>query len=165
MKKIITFIFFVISAICAYSQTDAINHVQTNQTVTELTTRNQEQQPVSSLLMKDAYKNTPEWGKYKALRAVGWTTFGVGVTATGVGGFLYLALSSINGSEKAQPGAIVFFSGLGLTAASIPILVSAYHYRNKAKKIDMSMSVTQISTPTINQNLSYTPAMNFTITF
>lgn len=115
--------------------------------------------------MKDAYKNTPEWGKYKALRAVGWTTFGVGVTATGVGGFLYLALSSINGSEKAQPGAIVFFSGLGLTAASIPILVSAYHYRNKAKKIDMSMSVTQISTPTINQNLSYTPAMNFTITF
>ena len=167
MKKLITFIFFAISTICAYSQTDAINPIQTDQTVTESTIHNQEQQPVSSLLMKDAYKNTPEWGKYKALRAVGWTTFGVGVTAAGVGTIVSLALASIHGSnsDKTKAGPIILCSGLGLTVASIPILFSAYHYRNKAKKIGMSMGLTQISKPTINQNLSYTPAMNFTIIF
>ena len=150
MKKLITFIFFAISTICAYSQTDAINPIQTDQTVTEST-----------------IQNTPEWGKYKALRAVGWTTFGVGVTATGVGTIVSLALASIHGSnsDKTKAGPIILCSGLGLTVASIPILFSAYHYRNKAKKIGMSMGLTQISKPTINQNLSYTPAMNFTIIF
>ena len=59
----------------------------------------------------------------------------------------------------------VFFSGLGLTAASVPVLVSAYYYRNKAKKIGLSMGIAQLSTPSLRQNISYTPAMNFTITF
>lgn len=28
------------------------------------------------------YKNTQEWSKYKVLRAIGWSSFGVGITAT-----------------------------------------------------------------------------------
>ena len=162
MKKIILFITFVICAVCAYSQTGLTEDSRTD---TELNISNQSLQAVSRLPAGDAYKNTPEWGKYKALSTVGWTTFGVGMTATCVGGYLYLILSNINGSDKAQPGAIVFFSGLGLTAASVPVLVSAYHYRNKAKKIGLSMGIAQLSTPSLRQNMSYTPAMNFTITF
>ena len=114
------------------------------------------------MVISDDYKNTPEWGKYKALRTVGWTTFGVGMTATCVGGYLYLLLANLSGNGEA--GAIEFFSGLGVTAASVPILISAYHYRSKAKKIGLSMGVTQLSTPTFGQNLSYTPAISFAIT-
>lgn len=78
-----------------------------------------------------------------------------------------LALGSIHGSnhDKTQAGPIIIYSGLGLTAASVPILISAYHYRSKARKIGMSMGVTQLSAPTFGQNLSYASAMNFTITF
>lgn len=160
MKKIIVFIIFIVSAVCAYSQ----NHSNVSTPADEQTSISSHRpEQVASLLKNDAYKNTPEWGKYEALRTVGWTTFGVGMTATCVGGYLYLLLANLSGNGEA--GAIVFFSGLGVTAASVPILISAYHYRSKAKKIGLSMGVTQLSAPTFDQNLSYTPAMNFTITF
>ena len=116
-------------------------------------------------MRKDAYKHTPEWGKYKALRAVGWTSFGVGVTATLVGGYLYLFVANTHGSDSSRPLLIPFYTGLGLTAASVPILVSAYHYRNKAKKIGMNMGMTRLSTPSVGQNMSYAPAMSLILTF
>lgn len=164
IKKILVFIVFIVSAVGAYSQNDSID---TNRAEAQTSISSQSPQQLPPMLMSDAYKNTPEWGKYLALRTVGWTTFGVGMAATGVGAFVSLALSSIHGSnhDKTQAGPIIIYSGLGLTAASIPILVSAYHYKNKAKKIGLSMGVTQLPAPTFGQNLSYTPAMNFTITF
>lgn len=164
MKQIILFTFLILSAACAYSQTGTTDNIQQSP---ELSLSNHNQQPVSSLLMNDAYKNTAEWSKYKTLRAIGWTTFGVGVATTGVGVVVSLALASIHGPnrDKTVAGPIVLCSGLGMTAASIPILISAYHYRSKAKKIGMNMGVTQLTAPTIGHTLSYTPAMNFTITF
>ena len=78
MKKIILCITFVICAVCAYSQTGLTEDPRTD---TELNISNQSLQAVSRLPFGDAYKNTPEWGKYKALSTVGWTTFGVGMTA------------------------------------------------------------------------------------
>ena len=101
MKKTILFITFVICAVCAYSQTGLAKALRMD---TELNISNQSLQAVSQLPVGDAYKNTPEWGKYKALSTVGWTTFGVGMTATCVGGYLYLLFSNINGSDKAHPG-------------------------------------------------------------
>ena len=164
MKKILVFIVFIVSAVYTYSQN---NSIADNPADVQTSISSHSPQQLPPMLMNDAYKNTPEWGKYKALRAVGWTTFSVGMTATGVGAIVSLALSSIHGSnhDKTQAGPIIIYSGLGLTAASIPILVSAYHYKNKAKKIGMSMGVTRLSAPTFGQNLSYTPAMNFTISF
>ena len=159
MKKIITFIVFIISVVCAYPQNDSIASNRAEiQTITSIYSSQQ----LPAMVISDAYKNTPEWGKYKALRTVGWTTFGVGMTATCVGGYLYLLLANLSGNGEA--GAIVFFSGLGVTAASVPILISAYHYRCKAKKIGLSMGVTQLSAPTFGQNLYYTPAISFAIT-
>lgn len=167
MKKLIVFIAFIISAVCAYSQTSQMDSIAPIQPDGVSGISNQNRQSAFPALMNDAYKNTPEWGKYKVLCTVGWTTFGVGIAATGVGTVVCLALGSIHGSDrnKTQAGHIILYSGLGLTAASIPILISAYHYRNKAKKIGMSMGVTQLAAPTFGQNMSYTPAVNFAVTF
>lgn len=167
MKKLIVFIAFIVSAVCAYSKTSQVDSIAAIQPDGASGISNQNRQSVFPALMNDAYKNTPEWGKYKALRAVGWTTFGVGIAATGVGTIVGLALGSIHGpnTDKTQAGSIIVYSGLGLTAASIPILISAYHYRNKAKKIGMSMGLTQLAAPTFGQNMSYTPAVNFAVTF
>lgn len=110
------------------------------------------------------YKNTQEWGKYKALRAVGWSAFGVGVPATIVG--LVLCGVALDASPSAgTAGAIVMISGGVLTLSSIPILISAYHYRNKAKKLALNVGVTSINSPNISNRIEYTPALSFALNF
>lgn len=117
-------------------------------------------------MVNDDYQNTPEWGKYKALRTVGWTTFGIGIAATTTGALLLFASNSDLGSDAMSTASkALMISGGVITIASIPIISIAYYNRNKAKKIGMSMGVTQLSAPIIGQNIAYTPAMNFTITF
>lgn len=120
-------------------------------------------------MRNDAYKHTPEWGKYKALRAVGWTSLGVGIPAFAVGVVLAYATNSDNsdmGSDGlATAAAITASTGAALTVASIPILFVAYHYRYKAKQIGMNMGMTSLSTPSVGQNMSYAPAMSLTFTF
>lgn len=110
------------------------------------------------------YKQTAEWGKYKALRAVGWTSFGVGSAAI-VGGFLtYLIESSFTGKHTAA-GPALMIGGGALTIASVPLLVSAYHYRNKAKKMSLNMGVSHITTPSLTTNTHITPALSFALNF
>lgn len=163
MKKILIFIVFIVSAICAYSQNDSIAE---NLTEAQTSISNQSRQQLPSSLMADTYKNTPEWGKYKSLRAVGWTTFGVGLAATTTGVLLLFTSNSDLGSDAMSTASkVTMISGAAITVASVPILCVAYHHKNKAKKLGMSMGITQLSTPTFGYNLSYTPAMNFTITF
>lgn len=163
MKKILIFIVFIVSAVCAYSQTASIAD---NLTDAQMSIGNKSRQQHPSLLTTEDYKNTPEWGKYKSLCAVGWTTFGVGIAATTTGVLLLFTSNSDLGSDAMSTASkVTMISGAAITVASVPILCVAYHNRNKAKKIGMSMGVTQLPTPTSEYNLSYTPAMNFTITF
>ncbi|MCM1050852.1 MAG: hypothetical protein NC349_02730 [Paenibacillus sp.] len=110
------------------------------------------------------YKQTAEWGKYKALRAVGWTSFGVG-SAAFVGGVLtFLFESSFTGKHSAA-GPALMIGGGALTIASVPILVSAYSYRNKAKKMSLNMGVSHITIPTLTTNTHITPALSFALNF
>lgn len=110
------------------------------------------------------YKQTAEWGKYKALRAVGWTSFGVGSAAI-VGGFLtYLIESSFTGKHTAA-GPALMIGGGALTIASVPLLVSAYSYRNKAKNMSLNMGVSHITTPSLTTNTHFTPALSFALNF
>ncbi|MDE6116233.1 MAG: hypothetical protein K2O30_10020 [Duncaniella sp.] len=163
MKKILAFIVFIVSAVCAYSQNGSTVGTPTD---AQANIDRQNQQKSMTLMVNDDYQNTPEWGKYKALRTVGWTTFGVGIAATTTGALLLFASNSDLGSD-AMPTAskALMISGGVITIASIPIISIAYHNRNKAKKIGINMGVTQLSAPIIGQNIAYTPAMNFTITF
>ncbi|MCM1356366.1 MAG: hypothetical protein NC212_08185 [Staphylococcus sp.] len=110
------------------------------------------------------YKNTQEWGKYKALRAVGWSAFGVGVPATLVG--LFLCGVALDASPAAgTAGAIVTISGGALTLSSIPLLISAYHYRNKAKMMALNVGVTSINAPSFSNKIDCTPALSFALNF
>lgn len=110
------------------------------------------------------YKQTAEWGKYKALRAVGWTSFGVG-SAAFVGGVLtFLFESSFTGKHSAA-GPALMIGGGALTIASVPLLVSAYSYRNKAKKISLNMGVSHINTPSLTTNPHISPALSLALNF
>lgn len=163
MKKILVFIVFIVSAVCAYSQNDSI---ACNQADVQTGISSQSPQQFPSILMNDSYKNTPEWGKYKALRTVGWTTFGVGIAAITTGVLLLFTSNSDLGSDAMSTASkVAMISGAAITVASVPILCVAYHNRDKAKKIGMSMGVTQLSTPAIGQNMSYVPAMSLSVTF
>ena len=164
MKKILVFIVFMVSAVCAYGQNNSVVDTQSD-VQTNIARQSREQ--VSLLLMNEAYKNTPEWGKYKALRAVGWTTLGVGVAATATGVMFCFASNSDLGSDAMSAASkALMISGGVITVASLPIISVAYHYRNKAKKTGViGMGMTRLSAPAIGQNMAYFPAMNFTVTF
>lgn len=163
MKKILVFIVFIVSAVCAYSQNNSIADSPAD---AQMGISSQSPQQLPSILMDDAYKNTPEWGKYKVLRTVGWATFGVGIAATTTGVLLlFTSNSDLRSDAMSTASRAAMISGAAITVASVPILCVAYHNRNKAKKIGLGLGVTQLSAPTFGQNCSYTPAMNFTITF
>lgn len=110
------------------------------------------------------YKQTAEWGKYKALRAVGWTSFGVGCAAF-VGGLLTFSIESSFTGKHTAAGPALMIGGGALTIASVPILVSAYIYRNKAKKMSLNMGVSHITTPSLTTNTHITPALSFALNF
>lgn len=173
----------VITSLCAYSQNDISIPFDNSQDTSILTSDlnsekgtnpySQSSMPSTYTMSSDYagnsamtfdYKNTQEWGKYKALRAVGWSAFGVGVPATLVG--LFLCGVALDASPAAgTAGAIVTISGGALTLSSIPLLISAYHYRNKAKKIALNVGVSSINTPSISNRIDYTPALSFALNF
>lgn len=112
------------------------------------------------------YKSTPEWGKYKALRTVGWSALGVGVTATAAGLFFWLASNTDIGSDAmALGGSITAIAGAGITLASVPILCVAYHNRYKAKKMALNLGVTHISNPVSSTQFNTAPALSLSFNF
>lgn len=118
---------------------------------------------VSNPTFYSSYKDTPEWRHYKTFRACAWTSLGIGVTAMGVGIFVDMALSSIHGPAKGPAGVIVFCSGLGLTAVSVPLFIAARHNKKRAHEITLSMST--ITSANLSCQLSNSPALGISITF
>jgi|GEM_PF-6020755 len=111
------------------------------------------------------YKDTPEWKKFKVMRAVGWSAFGVG-TATAMFGGLLQALISINQGDFIGPPLACVIAGGSLMVASVPILAVGYHNKRKAKKMALEFGLSTIHNP---HNLSYnnkgTPGLGFTLKF
>lgn len=184
MKRYIFILLSIfITSFCAYSQADINLALDTSQekpiSITELSAENAtnladefsmvptyttSSEYAGNSSMTFDYKNTQEWGKYKALRAVGWSAFGVGVPATLVG--LFLCGVALDASPAAgTAGAIVTISGGALTLSSIPLLISAYHYRNKAKKLALNVGVSSINAPSISNRIDYKPALSFALNF
>lgn len=183
MKRYIFILLSIfITSICAYPQAEINRMLDTSQekpiSITELRAEDATNPHIGSSMASTFtssaysansvktfdYKNTQEWGKYKALRAVGWSAFGVGVPATLVG--LFLCGVALDASPAAgTAGAIVTISGGALTLSSIPLLISAYHYRNKAKKLALNVGVSSINTPSISNRIDYTPALSLALSF
>lgn len=109
------------------------------------------------------YKTTKEWKRYKALRAVGWSALGLGIPVT-LGGLVGVGVSAIDGDPYGGFIAILAAGGV-LTLSSIPILISAYHYRKKAKKIALELRMASVYNPTINNCQSFQPALGLTLRF
>lgn len=109
------------------------------------------------------YKTTKEWKKYKALRAVGWSALGLGIPVT-FGGLVGVGVSAIDGDSYGGFIAMLAAGGV-LTLSSIPILISAYHYRKKAKKIALELRMASVYNPTINNRQSFQPALGLTLRF
>lgn len=172
MKHHIFILFCIlITSLCAYSQeipmlTEELNseNVINPFHQSSVTSSSINSDFNESTTMSFNYKHTQEWGKYKALRAVGWSAFGIGVPATLVGLFL-CGVAMDAAPAVGTAAAIVTISGGALTLSSIPLLISAYHYRNKAKKMALNVGVTSITTPSISKGRDYTPGLSFALNF
>ncbi len=120
--------------------------------------------PVYESNLTQNYKSSPEWGKYIVLRSIGWAAFGIGAASLSAGVITILWEHVLTG--KHSPTAIALLSaGSVLTVSSIPILISAYHYRNKAKKMTLNVGLTSLKTPLSYPRTDFSPALNFSITF
>ena len=111
------------------------------------------------------YKKTKEWKTYTALRAVGWSALGVGVSTFFAGCIVGAAVTETGPNSKAPD--ILLVTGAALTVVSVPVLTVAYCLRHKAKKKarQMSLGVTAIDSKMPFNAVAYTPALSMSFTF
>lgn len=183
MKRYIFILLSIfITSLCAYSQEEMTvpldNSQETSILTSDLNSENgtnpyiQSSVPSTSLnyslgenpIVPFNYKQTQEWGKYKTLRAFGWTFLGVGCVSL-FGGMFEMALEHSFSGKHSAAGPIMMIAGGVLTVSSVPILITAYHYRNKAKKMALNVGVSSINTPSISNKIDYTPALSFALNF
>ncbi|MDO4319428.1 MAG: hypothetical protein Q4C34_02520 [Bacteroidales bacterium] len=110
------------------------------------------------------FKNTPEWKKFKIMRAVGWSCFGCGLGIGAFGGLLAMAVAIEKGDFIGAP-LICTVVGGSLIVASVPILAMGYHYKNKAKKMALEMSLTRLYTPQPERLYAYAHGIGFILKF
>lgn len=87
---------------------------------------------------KPAYKQTVYWKRYKALKITGWSSLAVGIPAIGIG-FLggYVDDSPSKWSDVKPGWKALFYSGIGLTVISFPLLATASVCKRKAYNVSL----------------------------
>ncbi|MCM1050597.1 MAG: hypothetical protein NC349_01420 [Paenibacillus sp.] len=160
----------LITSLCAYSQDEISLTLDDSQ---DMTMQTSETISVVQMHRESAfneiatrtfdYKNTQEWRIYKVLRAVGWSSLGVGIPTTFYG-LVGLGLS-LNDGGNGHPFIAIIATGGALTLSSIPLLIIANKYKRKAKKIALNVGVTSINSPSIYNRIDYAPAISFALNF
>ncbi len=111
------------------------------------------------------YKDTKEWQKYKTLRAIGWSFLGVSPVVTIIGFSTGLAGGLSCDPRSASAGSIICITGIIMGVSSVPILICAYNYRAKAKKMNANLGISYINTQLPSAKDFSTPALSFTLNF
>ena len=149
MKQILIFLLLVSLTCHSYGQTYA-NRPATSEQAVELT-------------YSFDYKQTDEWRKYKIMRAVGWSALGASVPLVFFG-VAFTGFSAMYNQDLQAVDLGLLISGGTLLVGSIPVLICAYNYRNKAR--NMSFGVSAIHTPGLNSgSMAYTPALSLSLSF
>ena len=168
MRLFIIVILVSVCSLCAYAQTDEVPAAVTEEIIVEVGPSNVDSD-VKLMVADFDYKKTKEWTAYKALRAVGWSAFGVGIPLALAGTGLGIATGGSWNDETAAIKPIkMVIAGLSLLGSSIPILICAYYFKDKAKAkaAQMKLAFSTINTPKVaNVGSSYAPALSFTLTF
>lgn len=115
-------------------------------------------------LSKDTYQSNMYWKRHKALKITGYSALGVGGTMMTVG-FLFNIIKNYDNNEGQHPQGykIVGFVGVGITAASVPLLTFSYINKKKAKQISVNMESMKVSSP--KGTMQTTPSLSFRIHF
>lgn len=92
----------------------------------------------------------------RTLLGYGALVVGVPLTLMGAG------LADLYDSFDGITGSILVVGGL-ITLSSIPLFISAHHFRNKAKKLQMSLSAMEV--PKYVDQANYVPALKFSVNF
>ena len=154
---ILGFVFLLAANVCG--QSPSFVYDNTNMTVNEANLQKEK-------LCFD-YKQTPEWKKYKILKATGWTAVGVG-GAMLIGGFIgdYLDNYGRGGKDPKLRYRIVFYMGAGVAVASVPLLTFAYINRHKAKKATaFSLTVSNLLVDLPNGRTQSRPTLGISVNF
>lgn len=110
------------------------------------------------------FKDSKEWKSYKKLNIAGWSALAVGVPTT-LYGLIGTQFDKLN--EGATGGVFIAVVAVGgaLTLSSVPILIIANRYKNKAKTSHLNVGFTNLKTVSYIGNNEYAPAIRLTLDF
>ena len=130
---------------------------QTDSTSTALT-----EQPTVSTTHTDMrgifQEYTSDLGKYATRSLLGYGALFVGIPTAVIGA---LNISEYNESNAGPIGAVII--GGMITLSSIPLLISAYHFKHKARRLEMSLSAIEV--PKYVDRASCVPSLRFAVNF
>lgn len=150
-----------LSSLCGFSQTQGPAPTESQESAIEYNEYN-----LTTPLSYSSYKLTPEWSRYRTLNTVGWCAFGVGTATALFGGLWQVAVMAADGKGDFTGGPLVCVAvGGSMMVASVPILITAHHYKRKAKKMSLNIGVTAITTPQPALRPMSAPALGLTLTF
>ena len=98
---------------------------------------------------------TSDLSKYATRSLLGYGALFVGIPTTIIGGL------SISHDNSAPIGAVII--GGMITLSSIPLLISAYHFKHKARRLEMSLSAIEV--PKYVDRTSCVPSLRFAVNF
>ena len=127
---------------------------------TDISDTPMEVENISSDEIKNVFHQYSNYlSKYHTRRWLGWTALGVGSLTTFVGICFSIQEGEFN---FAGPGSVILAGGL-VTLSSIPLLISAYHFKHKARRLEMSLSAIEV--PKYVDRASCVPSLRLALTF
>lgn len=111
----------------------------------------------------NSYKSTSDWKTYKTLNILGWSALGVGIPTT----FYGLNGAGLGNIYSGNAGIFIPVTIVGgaLTLSSIPLLIIAHRYKQKALNSAYSIGLSEIKTPTYFGRPLHTPTITLAINF